>query len=87
MLKVHFCGTKTTIKSIYYCSEHRIAHSCQIFFNDSYTTLVQAISSYSSNQASRTLNSVDPVYMQQDAVDSLVILAYLTEKYSSTYRR
>jgi hypothetical protein len=77
-VKARFGGTETTSGSIYYWGGHT-SHTGQIFFNDSYTTLVQALTPYSSNQASRTLNSVDRVYTQQDGVDSLVTLAYVNQ--------
>jgi protocatechuate 3,4-dioxygenase beta subunit len=77
-VKVRFGGTETDSGSIYYWGGHT-SHTGQIFFNDSYTTLVQAVTPYSSNTVSRTLNSVDRVYTQQDGVDSLVTLAYINE--------
>lgn len=77
-VKVRFGGTETTSGSIYYWGGH-ISHTGQIFFNDSYTTLVQALSPYSSNTVARTLNSVDRVYTQQDGVDSLVTLGYVNQ--------
>ncbi|CAF1313664.1 unnamed protein product [Adineta ricciae] len=76
--KVRFGGVETTSGSVYYWGGHT-SHTGQIFFNDSYTTLVQAISPYSSNTVTRTLNSVDRVYTQQDGVDSLVTLAYVNQ--------
>jgi hypothetical protein len=84
MLKVRFGGTGTNGGSIYYWNGH-ISHTGQIFFNDSYTTLVQAITPYSSNTASRTLNSVDCVYTQQDDVDSMVTLAYVSVRHGSLF--
>jgi protocatechuate 3,4-dioxygenase beta subunit len=77
-VKVRFGGIETTSGSIYYWGGHT-SHTGQIFFNDSYTTLIQAISPYSSNTAARTLNSVDRVYTQQDGVDSLVTLGYVNQ--------
>ena len=75
-MKVRFGGKKTSSGSIYYWGGHT-SHTGQIFFNDRYTTLVQAVKPYSSNRVSRTLNSVDRVYTQQDGVDSVVKLAYV----------
>ncbi|CAF1347562.1 unnamed protein product [Adineta steineri] len=77
-VKVRFGGTETSSGSIYYWGGHT-SHTGQIFFNDSITTLVQNTAYYSSNTASRTLNSVDRVYTQQDGVDSLVTLAYVDQ--------
>ncbi len=77
-VKVRFGGIQTTSGSIYYWGGHT-SHRGQIFFNDSYTTLVQAVKPYSTNTATRTLNSVDRVYTQQDGVDSLVTLGYINQ--------
>ncbi|CAF1346111.1 unnamed protein product [Adineta steineri] len=77
-VKVRFGGTETSSGSIYYWGGHT-SHTGQIFFNDSITTLVQNTAYYSSNTASRTLNSVDRVYTQQGGVDSLVTLAYVDQ--------
>ncbi len=77
-VKVRFGGTETSSGSIYYWGGHT-SHTGQIFFNDSITTLIQSTTYYSSNKASRTLNSVDRVYTQQDGVDSLVTLAYVDQ--------
>ncbi|CAF1350101.1 unnamed protein product [Adineta steineri] len=71
-------STETSSGLIYYWGGHT-SHTGQIFFNDSITTLVQNTAYYSSNTASRTLNSVDRVYTQQDGVDSLVTLAYVDQ--------
>jgi protocatechuate 3,4-dioxygenase beta subunit len=77
-VKVRFGGTQTTTGSIYYWGGHT-SHTGQIFFNDSYTTLIQAVTPYSLNTVSRTLNSVDRVYTQQDGVNSLITLAYVDQ--------
>ncbi|UJR35139.1 hypothetical protein I4U23_027910 [Adineta vaga] len=78
-VKVRFGGTQTSDSSIYYWGGHT-SHTGQIFFNDSYTALVQAVTPYSSNTATRTLNSVDRVYTQQDGVNSLVQLSYVNQE-------
>ncbi|CAF1658712.1 unnamed protein product, partial [Adineta ricciae] len=82
-VKVRFGGEETSSGSIYYWGG-QTSHTGQIFFNDSYTTLVQAVTPYSTNQASRTLNSVDRAYTQQDGVDSLLTLAYVDEATAAT---
>ena len=77
-VKVRFGGIQTTSGSIYYWGGHT-SHTGQIFFNDSYTTLIQALSPYNTNKATRTLNTADRVYTQQDGVDSLVTLGYINQ--------
>jgi hypothetical protein len=84
-VKVDFGGTQTTSGSIYYWGGHT-SHTGQILFNDSYTTLVQTLLSYSSNTDARTLNSVDRVYTQQDGVDSTVGASTTTTPAFSSFR-
>lgn len=69
---------KTSDSSIYYWGGHT-SHTGQIFFDDNYTKSVQAVVPYSSNTVSRTLNSVDRVYTQQNGVNSLVTLSYVNQ--------